>query len=139
MDAILAAGPVLVACADLDREPPARAHPFPGAGNVHGSLVDGSTEESTIPDRCVFTVERRILPGETLDIVESKVGDFLDRCRRADPNLTVSARTTLAREPSRRWPARRLSPRCRRPAPAGHRAERPCRPAELLGRLGLHL
>ncbi|MEP7022996.1 MAG: M20/M25/M40 family metallo-hydrolase [Actinomycetota bacterium] len=99
VDAILKAGPVLVAFAGRDRELASRPHPFLGAGNLHGSLIQGGTEESTIPDRCVFTVERRTLPGETVDIVEAEVGALLDRCRRADPGLTVSARTTLAREP----------------------------------------
>jgi acetylornithine deacetylase len=99
VDAIFKAGPVLVAFAGLDRELAGRPHPFLGAGNLHGSLIGGGTEESTIPDRCVFAVERRTLPGESLDIVEAEVGALLDRCRRADPDLTVSARTTLAREP----------------------------------------
>jgi acetylornithine deacetylase len=99
VDAILKAGPVLVAFADLDRDLAGRPHPFLGAGNLHGSLIQGGTEESTIPDRCVLTVERRTLPGETLDTVEAEVHALLDRCRRTDPDLTVSARTTLAREP----------------------------------------
>jgi acetylornithine deacetylase len=63
VDAILKAGPVLVAFADLDRDLAERPHPFLGAGNLHGSLIHGGTEESTIPDRCVLTVERRTLPG----------------------------------------------------------------------------
>ena len=44
VDAILKAGPVLVAFADLDRELAARPHPFLGAGNLHGSLIDGAEE-----------------------------------------------------------------------------------------------
>ena len=99
VDAILKAGPVLVAFADLDRDLAGRPHAFLGAGNLHGSLIQGGTEESTIPDRCVLTVERRTLPGETLDTVEAEVDALLDRCRRTDPDLSVSARTTLAREP----------------------------------------
>jgi acetylornithine deacetylase len=99
VDAIFKTGPVLVAFAGLDRELAGRPHPFLGAGNLHGSLIEGGTEESTIPDRCVFTVERRTLPGESLGTVEAEVGALLDRCRRADPDLVVSARTTLAREP----------------------------------------
>jgi acetylornithine deacetylase len=99
VDAILKAGPVLVAFADLDLDLAGRPHPFLGAGNLHGSLIQGGTEESTIPDRCVLTVERRTLPGETLDTVEAEVDALLDRCRRTDPDLSVSARTTLAREP----------------------------------------
>jgi acetylornithine deacetylase len=99
VDAIFKAGPVLVAFAGLDRELAGRPHPFLGAGNLHGSLIEGGTEESTVPDRCVFTVERRTLPGESLGTVEAEVEALLDRCRGADPDLVVSARTTLAREP----------------------------------------
>jgi acetylornithine deacetylase len=99
VDAILKAGPVLTAFADLDRELAARPHPFLGAGSLHGSLISGGVEESTIPDRCVFTVERRTLPGETAATVEADVDALLQRCRVADPGLVVSARTLLARDP----------------------------------------
>lgn len=99
VDAILKAGPVLVAFADLNQELGDRPHPFLGPGNLHGSLITGGIEESTIPDRCVFTVERRTLPGETVATVEADVEALLDRCRAADPDLVVTARTTLARDP----------------------------------------
>ena len=99
VDAILKAGPVLTALAQLDRELAARPHPFLGPGNLHGSLISGGTEESTIPDRCTVTVERRTLPGESLASVEADIESVLTRCREADPELVVAARTTLAREP----------------------------------------
>ncbi len=99
VDAILKTGPLLAAFADLDRELATRPHPFLGPGNLHGSLIAGGTEESTIPDRCVFTVERRTLPGETVATVEADVDALLQRARAADPDLVVSARTTLARDP----------------------------------------
>jgi acetylornithine deacetylase len=99
VDAILKAGPLLTAFADLDRQLAGRPHPSLGPGNLHGSLISGGTEESTIPDRCTFTVERRTLPGETVATVEADVEALLARCRAADPELVVSARTTLARDP----------------------------------------
>ncbi len=98
VDAILKAGPLLIAFADLDRELATRPHHFLGPGNLHGSLIAGGTEESTIPDQCVFTVERRTLPGETVATVEADVEALLDRCRTTDPDLVVTARTTLARD-----------------------------------------
>jgi acetylornithine deacetylase/succinyl-diaminopimelate desuccinylase-like protein len=98
-DAILAAGHLLVAFDHLDEELRHRPHPFLGPGNLHASLITGGTEESTIPDRCVFTVERRTVPGETLERVEADVADLLERCRPADPRLTVTARTVLHRPP----------------------------------------
>jgi acetylornithine deacetylase len=99
VDAILKAGPVLVAFAELDRELAARPDPLLGPGNLHGSLIVGGTEESTIPDQCVFIVERRTLPGESAATVEADVEALLARCRAVDPQLVVTARTTLARAP----------------------------------------
>jgi acetylornithine deacetylase len=96
-DAILAAGHHLVALDHLDRQLRSRPHPFLGPGNLHASLISGGTGESTIPDRCVFTVERRTLPGETLEHVEADITGLIERCRPADPRITVNARTVLHR------------------------------------------
>jgi acetylornithine deacetylase len=98
-DAILAAGHHLVAFDHLDHQLRGRPHPFLGPGNLHASLITGGTEESTIPGRCVFTVERRTLPEETLERVEADVADLLERCRPADPRLNITARTLLNRPP----------------------------------------
>jgi len=98
-DAILAAGHHLVALDHLDRQLRSRPHPFLGPGNLHASLISGGSGESTIPDRCVFTVERRTLPGETLEQVEADIADLIERCRPADPRITVNARTVLHRLP----------------------------------------
>jgi len=98
-DAILAAGHHLVAFDHLDQQLRSRPHPFLGPGNLHASLITGGTDESTIPDRCIFTVERRTLPGETLERVEADIADLLEQCRPADPRLNITARTTLHRPP----------------------------------------
>jgi acetylornithine deacetylase len=98
-DAILAAGHHLVAFDHLDRQLRGRPHPFLGPGNLHASLISGGTGESTIPDHCVFTVERRTLPGETLEHVEADIAALIERCRPADPRLTVNTRTVLHRPP----------------------------------------
>lgn len=99
VDAILKAGPILVGLSDRNERLRAHHHPRLGPGTLHGSLIAGGLEESTIPDRCVLTFERRTLPGETAADVEREVADLLACCRRADPDLDVSSRTTLVREP----------------------------------------
>lgn len=96
-DAILKTGPILLALADLNERLSTRKHPRLGHGFVHGSMIHGGREESTIPDQCTLTIERRTLPGETLEDVERDVAELLSRCRTADPQLDVSARTTLSR------------------------------------------
>lgn len=99
VDAILKAGPIMVGLSDRNERLRAQQHPRLGPATLHGSLITGGLEESTIPDRCVLTFERRTLPGETAAEVEREVADLLAHCRRADPDLQVSSRTTLVREP----------------------------------------
>ena len=99
VDAILKAGPILVGLEELNRRLAARRHPALGPGILHGSLIAGGIGESTIPDRCVITVERRTLPGESVADVEAEIEAVLAACRSADADLTVTQRTTLARSP----------------------------------------
>lgn len=99
IDAILKTGPVLVALDALNDVLRATAHPSLGPGTLHASLISGGLEESTIPDRCTVVIERRTLPGESVDDVERDVAELLDRCRAADPELDVRSRTLLARDP----------------------------------------
>lgn len=100
IDAIMKTGPILQALDTLDRElARRRTHPTLGPGTLHASLISGGREESTIPERCLLTVERRTLPGESVADVEADIAGLLQRCRDADADLIVASRTTLAREP----------------------------------------
>ncbi|HET9967284.1 MAG TPA: M20/M25/M40 family metallo-hydrolase, partial [Streptosporangiaceae bacterium] len=99
VDAIMKTGPILTALDDLNERLRGQEHPRLGRGFVHASLIQGGREESTIPDSCTLTIERRTLPGETTEDTERDIAGLLDRCRAADPALRVSSRTTLARAP----------------------------------------
>ena len=100
VDAIRKTGPVLVALDAWDRALAAGTHhDLLGAATVHASLIEGGTEASTIPDRCLLTAERRTLPGETAEQVGREVEDLLRRCRADDPELAVGSRLTLVRDP----------------------------------------
>jgi acetylornithine deacetylase len=99
VDAILKTGPILMSLSDLNTQLRGRQHPRLGNGFVHASIISGGREESTIPDSCVLTIERRTLPGESVDDVERDIAELLASCRTADPELRVSSHTTLARPP----------------------------------------
>ncbi len=109
VDAIMKTGPLLVALEQLSQQLRTRPHPLPGPGSVHASLISGGREESTIPDQCLLTIERRTLPGETLADVESDITALIARCRAAHPELAAAARTVLAREPLETNPAHPLA------------------------------
>jgi acetylornithine deacetylase len=92
-DAIVRMGHVLVRLDALDatlRERP--PHRFLGWGSAHASLVEGGTELSTYPSRCILRGERRTLPGEPQVEVEREVRQLL-------ADLEGSARVTFFREP----------------------------------------
>ena len=91
VDAIVKAGPVLVALGELDAALGGRTHPLLGRGSVHASLIEGGSELSSYPARCVIGLERRTLPGETVAAVEAELAELLP----VDGEL----RTLLVREP----------------------------------------
>jgi acetylornithine deacetylase len=95
VDAILKTGPILVALEQLNERLRARRHPRLGPATLHASLITGGREESTVPDLCVLTLERRTLPGETVADVERDITELLAGCT----GVKTSSRTTLAREP----------------------------------------
>ncbi len=86
VDAIMKAGPVLVALGTIDPQ-------------FHASTITGGREESTIPDHLRLVLERRTVPGVTQEGHEAQVEAALDACRAADPELVVRQRTTLVRDP----------------------------------------
>ena len=82
VDAIVKMGKVLVKLEKLDqalRSNP--SHPQLGSGSIHASLISGGKEPSTYPDRCVLSIERRTLPGETPAQVEGKSWIFSTKSR----------------------------------------------------------
>ena len=91
IDAIARMGGPLVAVGDLDRSlADGVVHPLLGRASVHASLIEGGAELSTYPDRCLVKIERRTLPGETVELVESEL-------RVIAPDATV--RSTFSRDP----------------------------------------
>ncbi len=114
VDAIAAMGGVLTGLHRLAHELAAgRSHPLLGPGSVHASLIEGGRELSSYPDRCLLSIERRTIPGETRELVEQQV-------RALAEGATV--RTTFERAPFEVDPAEGIVAAVRRHAGAvlGH-------------------
>ena len=100
VDAIVAMGKVLVELeAESRRLAAGRRHPTLGAASVHASLVAGGQELSSYPAACRLSLERRTLPGETAQSVESELRTLLDRIGAADPKFRATMRCTFVRNP----------------------------------------
>jgi acetylornithine deacetylase len=78
VDAIALMGPVLTRLSELDaRLRSASGHTLLGPGSVHASLIEGGQEYSSYPASCRLTAERRTIPGETAELVETEVRELL--------------------------------------------------------------
>lgn len=101
VDAIRHAGLLLADLDELDAGPlRTRTHRLLGRASLHASTISGGTGLSTYPDRCVLSVERRTLPGETPADALAEVNSGLDRVRARRPELSASVRLITAQAPS---------------------------------------
>jgi acetylornithine deacetylase len=100
IDAIAKMGKVLMELEKLDQTLRSRpTHPLLGSSSLHASLIKGGREISTYPDRCLLTVERRTLPGETPAQVEAEILGIVEQIRRSDPAFQAVVRRGLDRSP----------------------------------------
>jgi acetylornithine deacetylase len=91
VDAITAMGGILVGLDRLAGElETGGSHPLLGPGSIHASLIEGGRELSSYPDRCLLSLERRTVPGETRELVERQVRDLAG---------DATVRTTFERAP----------------------------------------
>ncbi|MBA2396351.1 MAG: ArgE/DapE family deacylase [Ktedonobacteraceae bacterium] len=99
-DAIVKMGQVLMDLERLDHSLRAvPSHPLLGSGSLHASLIEGGQELSSYPERCILQVERRTIPGETPEQVETELRDLLGEIQRTDPTFFASVKTTVVRDP----------------------------------------
>jgi acetylornithine deacetylase len=100
VDAIAKMGPVLTGLAELDRELRSRpGHTLLGPSSIHASLIQGGQELSTYPARCLLSIERRTIPGETIAEIEQQIAAILIQAGAADSSFQAEQRTLLVRAP----------------------------------------
>jgi acetylornithine deacetylase len=74
---------------------------FPGIGPATYSvgLVEGGRGGSTVADRCQVTLDRRVLPSESLEAAEAQVQQLLGRLEGERPGLRWALSRTVAFPP----------------------------------------
>jgi acetylornithine deacetylase len=100
IDAIAKMGKVLVALERMDlglRANP--THAMLESGSVHASMISGGLELSSYPALCTLEVERRTIPGETLEVVEAQFRTMLEEIKTSDSSFEYSLKMGLERVP----------------------------------------
>lgn len=100
VDAISHMGRVLAELEVLGRELERRpAHPLVGQPSMHASLIRGGQELSSYPDRCHLELERRTIPGESVEQVRTELQAILDRLAAAIPRFSAELIIGVDRDP----------------------------------------
>jgi len=79
----------------LQREP----HELAGPPSLHAALIQGGTEISKYAERCKLTIERRTVPGETVEAATTELQEIIDRLAAQDSSFKATVKATFWREP----------------------------------------
>jgi acetylornithine deacetylase len=100
IDANLRMGRFLTRTEELERELREReGHPLLGPPSLHAATLQGGSGLSTYAAHSVCQIERRTIPPESQNQVETEITNILTELRSEDPHLKISSRTLLHREP----------------------------------------
>ncbi len=100
LDANMKMGKFLGELDQLECELRGRAgHPLIGPPTLHASMIKGGTSMSVIADRCVLSIERRTLPGETEEQATAELQALIDRVAEADRDFHATLKRTMLRDP----------------------------------------
>jgi acetylornithine deacetylase len=81
-------------------ELPKRRHALLGRPSVHASLIAGGTGMSTYPDACTVRIERRTIPGETIESVRRELETACEQVAARRATFRAEVTVTLAQPPS---------------------------------------
>jgi acetylornithine deacetylase len=99
-DAILRMGRVLARLEALDRSlQRGPRDPWLGPASLHASTIRGGGELSSYPASCVLQLERRTIPGETVDVSVREAQGILDALLAEDAEFSAEVSLLLARPP----------------------------------------
>lgn len=71
-----------------------RLHPLVGKSLVNLGRIVGGEQPNVVPGECELQLERRYLPGESLDSVYAELQELVDRCQLPDyPELNLEMST----------------------------------------------
>ncbi|MDX1415395.1 MAG: ArgE/DapE family deacylase [Candidatus Promineifilaceae bacterium] len=100
IDANMHMGRFLAELDELEQELRTRsAHPLAGPPSLHASMIKGGSEISVYAAQCLLQVERRTIPGETVEACTAELQAIIDRLAVADGTFQAAVTPTFYREP----------------------------------------
>jgi acetylornithine deacetylase len=100
IDANMRTGRFLAELEKLEQELLQRTpHELAGPPSLHAALIQGGTEISKYAARCKLTIERRTVPGETVEAATAELQEIVDRLAERDSSFKATVNAAFWREP----------------------------------------
>ncbi len=100
IDANMRMGRFLARLDDLEKEVrQRRPHPLVGPPSLHAATLKGGTEISIYAAHCLLQVERRTIPGESVDQAAAEIQKIIDQLSAEDPTFKAKLTPTFHRRP----------------------------------------
>ncbi len=68
---------------------------FPSPSLMCGGTIHGGMKTNVVPDSCALTLDRRLLPEETIDDAQQQILSRIEKIKSDDPELKVEAKRLL--------------------------------------------
>jgi len=78
---------LIAALREYDREIGKRSHPLCGRDICSVTMIRAGTKENVIPESCWLAIDRRIIPGESIEQVDREIGEIVRRLEKEDPDF----------------------------------------------------
>lgn len=89
---------VLIGLRDLGSKLRTRVTALTGAPSLTVSRIEGGSDWCTVPARCVISIDRRLVPGETAAEAVAEVGAVLNEVQARNPNVICRSMTPIAKD-----------------------------------------
>lgn len=74
-------------------------HALAGPPSLHAAMIRGGSEVSIYADYCRLTIERRTIPGETVESTQAELQKIIDELSAEDQTFRATVKATFSREP----------------------------------------
>jgi succinyl-diaminopimelate desuccinylase len=65
-----------------------------------GGVIQGGVKINVVPDKCVVTIDRRLIPEENVEHVLSEIQEFVNELKREDPELRAEIKVLERASPA---------------------------------------
>ena len=76
-----------------------KGHELTGPPSLHAAMIQGGTEVSKYAERCKLTIERRTVPGETVETATAELQEIVDRLEKQESSFKATVKAAFWREP----------------------------------------